>query len=60
MKEMQYEQIETEHGIFTNNPVTGETAQQVYDRWLESKDKPCVSPQTQEQKLLTEIIISML
>lgn len=31
--------IKTEHGIFTNNPVTGQTAEEVYQEWLENKDK---------------------
>lgn len=59
MEDKQYEQIETEHGIFTNNTATGETAEEVYKRWLENKGKSCVQ-QTEEQKMLTEIIISML
>ena len=32
--------IETTYGIFTNNEVTGQTAQEVYDEWLINKDKP--------------------
>ena len=32
--------INTEHGIFTNNDVTGQTAEEVYQNWLENKDKP--------------------
>ena len=29
------QRIETEHGFFTNNEVTGQTAQEVYQEWLE-------------------------
>jgi len=34
------EEFQTEHGIFTNNKITGQTAQQVYGEWLLNKDKP--------------------
>ena len=34
------EQLQTEHGIFTNNEFTGQTAQEVYNEWLVNKDKP--------------------
>jgi uncharacterized protein YprB with RNaseH-like and TPR domain len=33
------EKLETEFGIFTNNEVTGQTAQEVYQEWLANKDK---------------------
>lgn len=32
--------LETEHGIFTSNEETGQTADEVYQQWLENKDKP--------------------
>lgn len=34
------EKLQTEHGVFTNNELTGQTAQEVYDEWLLNKDKP--------------------
>lgn len=34
------DQIQTEHGRFTSNEVTGQTADEVYREWLENKDKP--------------------
>lgn len=38
------DQLETEYGIFTNNEVTGQSAQEVYDEWLLNKDKPPQQP----------------
>lgn len=38
------EQLQTEHGIFTNSEKTGQTAQEVYDEWLLNKDKPQEHP----------------
>ena len=34
------DRIETEHGIFTANETTGQTAEEVYQEWLENKDNP--------------------
>lgn len=34
------ESINTEHGIFTKNEITEQTAEEVYQEWLENKDKP--------------------
>lgn len=31
--------METEHGKFTNNKKTGQSAQEVYDEWLANKNK---------------------
>ena len=45
--------IETEHGIFTNNEVTGQSAEEVYQEWLENKDKP---PQPTEIEMQQQII----
>ena len=39
-KEMQYEEIQTEHGIFTSNIHLGLTAQEVYEKWLYDKENP--------------------
>ncbi len=33
------DRIENEYGIFTKNEVLGLTAEEVYQKWLESKDK---------------------
>jgi len=41
--------IETEHGVFTDNELTGQTAQEVYDEWLNSRDKP--QPPTDKERL---------
>lgn len=43
--------IETEHGIFTENTTTGQTAQEVYQEWLDSKQIDICPPKTTEQKL---------
>ena len=42
-KEIEYEEIQTEHGIFTSNIHLGLTAQEVYEQWLVDKDKPTES-----------------
>lgn len=38
------EQLQTEHGIFTNNEITGQTAQEVYQEWLSNRDNPLQPP----------------
>ena len=43
------QKIETEHGIFTENTTTGQTAEEVYAEWLVNKDKP---PQPTEIEIL--------
>lgn len=42
-------QIQTEHGIFTNNDITGQIAEEVYQEWLANKDKP--QPPTVEERI---------
>ena len=37
---MNTEILETEFGTFTNNEKTNQTAQEVYDEWLKSKNEP--------------------
>lgn len=32
------DRLETEHGIFTANHITGQTAKEVYQEWLVNKD----------------------
>ena len=39
-KEVQYEEIQTEYGIFTSNIHLGLTAQEVYEKWLYDKENP--------------------
>lgn len=45
--------LETEHGIFTNNEITGQTAEEVYQEWLENRDKP-IEPQPSETEILKQ------
>jgi hypothetical protein len=45
--------IVTEHGIFTSNEITGQTAEEVYQEWLENKDKP---PKPTEMEIQQQII----
>lgn len=40
VKEIEYEEIHTEHGIFTSNTHLGLTAQEVYEKWLQDKENP--------------------
>lgn len=47
------EKLETEHGIFTANHITGETAEEVYKRYLASKENKidiCDEP-TEEERI---------
>lgn len=32
--------MENEHGIFTDNELTGQTAEEVYQEWFINKDNP--------------------
>jgi hypothetical protein len=50
------DQLETEYGPFTNNEVTGKTAEEVYNEWLLNKDKPL---EPTEVELLQEQIAIM-
>ena len=36
--EVQHEEIQTPHGIFTSNTYLGLTAQEVYEKWLYDKE----------------------
>ena len=42
------DKINTEHGIFTANKELGLTAEEVYQKWLENKDRP-PKPSTKER-----------
>lgn len=53
------EKINTEHGIFTSNFVTGQTAEEVYQEWLNSKDKPPL-PSIEERLQMAENTILFL
>ena len=54
---MQY--LETEHGIFTSNEVTGQTAEQVYAEYLINKDKQIDICPTKTNKELQEEITTL-
>jgi len=55
------ERLNTEHGIFTNNELTGKTAQEVYQGWLEERDNPKPTPPTIEYRVTnTEIDVIAL
>lgn len=47
------QRIHTEHGIFTENEELGLSAEEVYQKWLENKDKP---PKPSELEIQKEII----
>ena len=60
-KEVQYEEIQTEHGIFTSNTYLGLTAQEVYEKWLYDKENPQpVKPTLEEEVGLLKEEISQL
>ena len=52
-KEVQYEEIQTEHGIFTSNIHLGLTAQEVYEKWLYDKENPSEPVPTIEELVKT-------
>ena len=52
-KEIQYEEIQTEHGIFTSNTYLGLTAQEVYEKWLHDKENPSEPVPTIEELVKT-------
>jgi len=55
------EELQTEHGIFTNNLNTGKPAQQVYDEWLLNKDKPVPKPELEIiRDTQAEIVLSLV
>ena len=60
-KGIQYEEIQTEHGIFTSNTHLGLTAQEVYEKWLYDKENPQpVKPTLEEEVELLKEEISQL
>ena len=60
-KEVKYEEIQTEHGIFTSNIYLGLTAQEVYEKWLYDKENPQpVKPTLEEEVGLLKEEISQL
>lgn len=48
------QKIETEYGVFTNNENTGQTAEEVYQEWLEIKDKHEIQP-SEIEKLRSDV-----
>ena len=60
-KGIQYEEIQTEHGIFTSNIYLGLTAQEVYEKWLYDKENSQpVKPTLEEEVGLLKEEISQL
>ena len=58
---IQYEELQTEHGIFTSNTYLGLTAQEVYENWLHDKENPQpVKPTLEEEVGLLKEEISQL
>lgn len=51
------EQINTEHGIFTENEKLGLTAKEVYQTWLENRNKP---PQPSQKERIEALEQAML
>ena len=52
-KEIEYEEIQTPHGIFTSNTYLGLTAQEVYEKWLYDKENPSEPVPTLEELVKT-------
>ena len=52
-KGIQYEEIQTEYGIFTSNTHLGLTAQEVYEKWLYDKENPSEPVPTIEELVKT-------
>ena len=52
-REIQYEEIQTPHGIFTSNTYLGLTAQEVYEKWLYDKENPSDPVPTIEELVKT-------
>ena len=52
-REIQYEEIQTPHGIFTSNIYLGLTAQEVYEKWLYDKENPSEPVPTIEELVKT-------
>ena len=52
-REIQYEEIQTPHGIFTSNIHLGLTAQEVYEKWLYDKENPSEPVPTLEELVKT-------
>ena len=53
LKEVQYEEMQTEHGMFTSNIHLGLTAQEVYEKWLYDKENPSEPVPTLEELVKT-------
>ena len=49
--------LENEYGTFEDNKITGETAKQVFERWLANKDKIVQTPGETLTKELANIKI---
>ena len=54
------EVLYTEHGVFTENKVTGQTAEEVYQKWLEGRNKKVITNEERIEaleKALLEMIL---
>lgn len=54
------ERLETEHGMFTNNEVTEQTAEEVYQDWLENKSKAPKPSQKERLEALEQAVLDMI
>lgn len=54
------DRINTDHGIFKNNEVTGETAEEVYHKWLENKDKPPLPSIEERLQIAEDTILGLM
>lgn len=59
------QKIQTEHGIFTNNEITGQTAEEVYAEYLKQidicpKDRPKTNEELTEEQIKMQKIIADL
>lgn len=50
-KIIQYEELETEHGVFTSNVEQQLTAQEVYEKWLYDRENPSTPELSIEDKI---------
>lgn len=49
IKELTYEEIKTEHGVFSTHFEMGLTAQEYYEWWLNQLENPTPAPPTLEE-----------
>lgn len=49
--------LSTVHGLFTSNSLTGQTAQEVYNEYLQNLNKPPIIIVSDTDRLLTNLMI---